>query len=315
MKLLLPTDGSEASQLTLQWATQLFAPQTTEIYLLCVVPKRVDAFVQEESVEKARRVLDHEKAMLAQRGMNVVDTTCVLGNPAEVICDYANNTGIDQILIGSHGKTRLAKFIMGSVSKGVLQCAAQPVLLLNNLSGSVFERGLKMQKTTEGRRVLLPVDGSDGCWQTLRWAVRFLDADTHDIHLLHAYSYSPEGGYRYPEFSESDQALTQAEAFFRDHGFKTTTQCLVGSPITASCNYADEHDIDEIIIGSHGDQGIEKVLMGSVTQGILKCSNRPVLVINNTQDSYVQSDDAGVANAATKQDSMGLKTNENFTAG
>lgn len=293
MRVLLPIDGSQASQATLAWAVQFLDPQCAEPYLVHVIPWSMDALVHEEEIEEANQILSRERAFLEIHRFNIVEAKYLLGAASAKICEYADEINVDQIIIGSHGKTRLKKVLMGSVSKGVFECARQPVLLLNNITKSILEipspDQVRLKQAEEYfRKVLLPIDGSPGSWRTLEWAVDFLDKSRHEIHLLHVYSYSPEGGYRYPEFQESEKALVEAEAFMHQNGFQVVTKCLTGFPATATCDYAQEKGIDEIIIGSQGEQGIGKFLMGSVTQGVLKCAKKPVIVLNNTEKAILK---------------------------
>lgn len=287
MKVLLPVDGSEAAHATLIWTTQFLNPECAELYLVQVVPWSVDALVHESEIEAAEQTLKQETEFLRNRGFHVAEAQYLLGAPSQKICDFADTIDANQIIIGSHGKGRLKRLLMGSVSQGVFQCAHQPVLLFNNIDEPMLEvshpeQAMLRQDDDQIRKVLIPVDASAGSRRTLQWAAQFLDNRTSEVHLLHVYSHSPEGGYRYPEFSESETALVAAETLMKEYGFQVITICTVGAADTETCRYANEHGMDEIIIGSHGDRGIDKLFMGSTTQGILKCAKQPVMVLNNT---------------------------------
>lgn len=54
---------------------------------------------------------------------------------------------------------------------------------------------------------------------------------------------------------------------------------LVGHPATAICEVAEEENVDLIIVGSHGRSAIDRMLLGSVSHGVLNRAKRPVLVV------------------------------------
>jgi nucleotide-binding universal stress UspA family protein len=66
---------------------------------------------------------------MEQQGCQVIDASCMIGDIAKTICDYASQMNIDQIIVGSHGRTGLAKLLMGSVSSEVLEKCKCPVTI------------------------------------------------------------------------------------------------------------------------------------------------------------------------------------------
>lgn len=57
-----------------------------------------------------------------------------------------------------------------------------------------------------------------------------------------------------------------------------------GRPHTVITKYADDHDADMIVMGSHGRSGVSRVLLGSVAERVLRTTHRPVLVVDARQD-------------------------------
>lgn len=132
MKILLPIDGSDCSKTTLEWASNFLSKANSRIFLINVIYFTPDAFVGDYEVEEGIKMLNEAKEFMESRGFIVEDTKYLLGLPSQAICDYADENNVDQIIIGSHGRQGLAKFLMGSVSEGVFKHAKQPVLVLNN---------------------------------------------------------------------------------------------------------------------------------------------------------------------------------------
>lgn len=153
MKILIPIDGSQYSQATLAWATRFFDKGQHEFYLLHVVYYTPEAFVSDLELEEATKLLENARVFMEQKGFTVAEAKYVLGTPSDTICKYADEMGIDQIVMGSHGRTGLARLVMGSVSEGVFRQAKQPVLVLNTgPTSSFFIRESKTAQTAQGSK-------------------------------------------------------------------------------------------------------------------------------------------------------------------
>lgn len=63
------------------------------------------------------------------------------------------------------------------------------------------------------------------------------------------------------------------------HNIELATVTEVGQPAREIVHYADEHDIDQIIMGSHGRQGIERTILGSVAETVIRRAQIPVTIV------------------------------------
>lgn len=127
MRVLLPVDGSEASERTLIWATGFLSPDAA-VYLLYVADPRFGTPMQEVVDD----LLKKAQTIFRTKGYPTVYTHHEIGMPADVICQFADENNIPMIIIGAQGKTALGKLLMGSISAEVFQKAKQQVLVLNN---------------------------------------------------------------------------------------------------------------------------------------------------------------------------------------
>lgn len=133
MKVLLPTDGSDCSKKTLEWAASIFNKDTAKFYLFTVVPHVVpELSTMTYEVEDALEVLKESETYLKDKGFTVEKSEYVLGDPAEKICEFADEIGADQIVIGSHGRSGISKLLLGSVSSSVFERSSVPVLVHKN---------------------------------------------------------------------------------------------------------------------------------------------------------------------------------------
>lgn len=137
MKILLPIDGSDCSHKTLRWAADLFRNRPDiEFHLLEVISITPDTMTVEYDVSDANKTLNAARKTLEEMGCRVTQSSYALGDVVNRICEYAEDADIDQILIGSHGRTGLSKLLMGSVSVAVMERSKCPVTLYRNVERS-----------------------------------------------------------------------------------------------------------------------------------------------------------------------------------
>jgi len=141
-RILVPTDFSEHSKRALEWAKHLAEAFGASIHLFTVVP---DPFVLPEPgrwyvpppkgyVEGLRADADAHLGNLltqADRTRFRVESAVAFGDPAREILDYAMHAGIDVIVMGTHGRTGLARVLLGSVAQRVVGAAHCPVLTVH----------------------------------------------------------------------------------------------------------------------------------------------------------------------------------------
>jgi nucleotide-binding universal stress UspA family protein len=146
MKLLIAIDGSDFSRAALQSVIARPWPPDTEVKVLHVVEppsllmgREMGGYDPEfEMVWKALR--ESAKEMVAKAAEKLrsakfsVSTELVEGDPKSQIIDIANNWRADMIVLGSHGRTGLSRFLMGSVSQAVVRHAHCSVEIIRSAS-------------------------------------------------------------------------------------------------------------------------------------------------------------------------------------
>lgn len=141
--ILVPLDGSELAEQAIPHARKLAQPPA-RLSLLRAMPQEYIAAVEqagryaskfstEETLAKAeaeeRAYLSRVAQELQQEGYQV-STQVTRRGAAEAILDYANHHGVDLIVIASHGRSGIRRWILGSVTQKVLHSAHIPVLVI-----------------------------------------------------------------------------------------------------------------------------------------------------------------------------------------
>jgi nucleotide-binding universal stress UspA family protein len=142
-KLLVPLDGSERAEAALPHARAL-ATTDSEIVLLRVVvyalrellgsDPTLSASLSDDLLQirhKAQTYLEHTAAGLRAAGLTVKTEVVDGQEPAAAILDYAEHIRADVIVMASHGRGGVVRWLLGSVASKIVQGAKIPVLLIH----------------------------------------------------------------------------------------------------------------------------------------------------------------------------------------
>ncbi|MGQ9544043.1 MAG: universal stress protein [Candidatus Bathyarchaeia archaeon] len=134
-KILVPVDGSESSNMAVNYACNIAQKFGSEITLLCVTPPPIVLGVEAGVIdyrpieESGRAVIEKAKRMVDSAGLSA-STRLETGQVADIILNVAKEEGTDLIVIGSRGLSGVKRFFLGSVSNKVSHHAPCPVLIV-----------------------------------------------------------------------------------------------------------------------------------------------------------------------------------------
>ncbi len=142
------------------------------------------------------------------------------------------------------------------------------------------------------RQILLPTDGSEGVGRAIDAAVSVAEAFDARIHVIfvaepprfHEYGASVALTNIMETLQESGrQILDETAERFRNRGLSAVqTELRQGHPAEEIKAYAEANDIDLVVMGTHGRRGINRMLLGSVTEEVVRTSQAPVMTVRMT---------------------------------
>ncbi|MCF2241716.1 universal stress protein [Halobacterium salinarum] len=138
-------------------------------------------------------------------------------------------------------------------------------------------------------RILVPTDGSNASQDAVAHAVDLAvehDATVHALYVVDTASYaglpmdSSWESVSAMLSSEGTSALDTVTAAANDRGVATERELRDGNPAMEIVTYADNAGCDLIVMGTHGRGGIDRLLLGSVTENVVRSSSVPVLTVS-----------------------------------
>lgn len=140
-------------------------------------------------------------------------------------------------------------------------------------------------------RILIPTDGSPAAEAAIEHAVDIAgqyDATLHALFVVDgaAYSTLEAGAEIVVEAleSEGEKAVERVAEIAEDAGVDCETSVVSGTTYRTIREYIGDNDIDLVVMGTHGRKGIDRYLLGSVTERVVRTSDVPVLTVRQPSE-------------------------------
>lgn len=218
--------------------------------------------------------------------------------PAERIVAYSEDKNIDLVVMGTHGRRGVDRMLFGSVTEEVVRNSPCPALTVRN--------GAEVVPSKAVRRILVPVDFSDATETAVAHAKELAQTYGAEINLLHVVEepfYPPAyelGSVDFPTNDVIERVENQLADIAREEiGYEhVMVHATSGLPPHEILDYVDENDIDLVVIATHGRTGLDRVLIGSVAERVLRQSPKPVFVVKPNRKSLMPASHAQKSAAA-----------------
>jgi nucleotide-binding universal stress UspA family protein len=129
-KILLATDGSDSAKNAVNYSLG-FLPADAKLIVLSVMPEVVKKEL-EDSLRKSHEKIVNEASEMIKKKRPDLEIRLIVeeGIASDVICYYANTENVDMVIMGSRGLGGVRGFILGSVSRNVVNTCTKPVLIV-----------------------------------------------------------------------------------------------------------------------------------------------------------------------------------------
>ncbi len=137
-------------------------------------------------------------------------------------------------------------------------------------------------------KILLATDGSEDAKLAARAAADLSGKTGAELHVIHAWQYVPHPVLEPKHFEQEAERLLkeQTELVVSTGATVTETHLTMAPPVDAILDLSEEIGADLVVVGSQGHGPIERLLLGSVSEGVVHHATRPVLVLRGGQDSW-----------------------------
>ena len=296
--LLVPLDGSPASEQAIPWALGIARQAGTSLHFarVHVPPSPImigselasDVVLDSAIRQSERDYLEQLVVRLKTATTANISTSLLEGAVVDSIQDHAKAIRADLIVMTTHGRGAFARFWLGSIADKILRHSTVPTLLIRPIEGQPVDLTVRPSI----HRIVIPLDGSELAERIVGPAAKLgratgaeyalvlvLDA-VEDIDALSRKKIPTPGGW-FPEATEEKARvyLEKMAGHLREQSLKTTTHMIRhGSAAGAVLEYAATHGHAAIALATHGRSGIKRMFLGSVADKIVRGTTMPVLV-------------------------------------
>ncbi len=288
--ILVPLDGSELSEQALPLAKSIALGMNARLLLLQAVhpvglPHGPLTGHQIHAINEAEAYLAKIASDLLSDGI-AADTAVMDASPAHAILDEIKLRGIDLVVMTTHGRSGLGRWVYGSVAEAVLHGSSVPVLLVR--CNTWLPEGVVEQTYP---RFLVPLDGSEVAESAIPhaiWVAKQLGGTVYLLHVHEPPDLTKEDIVLRPdktqEVLEHDRAVVEKYLDAVSERFKAegiNTHVLVRSGPVSQTILEESWDlgVSLIIMATHGRAGLSRMFFGSKAMEILHFGMLPVLLV------------------------------------
>lgn len=305
-KILFPTDFSESAELSLKWALLLAKNFEAELTMFHAVVLHGDdvnddvynrfpdlekcfAELEEQADSRLEKVIEDEgKVFIRQvvrRGVSA----------SEEILGYIKEEKFDLVVMGTHGRRGIKHLLLGSVAERVVQHAPCPVLTVRE-SGP--KKGVASKTELDVKHIILPIDFSGPSKLAARYAVvlsKLMGARLEVVHVIDSTVHPSFYAIGVESIIQADPDLP-ARAEKAVHGFMEEAKAALeynviiadGKPAVEIAKKAEQMEDPLIVIASHGMGYLERLMLGSTTEKVVRMANCPVLTVKPDERDFVK---------------------------
>jgi nucleotide-binding universal stress UspA family protein len=287
-KILVPLDGSPASESALPLAASIARQSGATLQLVHVHTLNDSIYVEDlpvidDQLHSLRR--EHERVYLERLCARVkadgnLPVTCTAldwdRSVANVLIAYIAATGIDLVVMTTHGQSGWERMWLGSVADSLIRWSPTPILLVRPTAAAH-----ELLNRSDVCHMLVPLDGSETAEQIIPHALALgavLKAEYLLLRVITPAVYHTPDLIRHVE-SDAQAYLADIARRFHTLGATATTHVVIAEqPARAILDVAAQKNPCVIAIATHGHSGMQKLLLGSVADKLIRAAWLPILV-------------------------------------
>lgn len=282
--ILVPLDGSAFAEHALPHALALARRTGAGLDLVGAVPD-----IPEDVMETEARAHDYLAGVVHRvraAATGPVAPVVVRGRPADAVSEYAARARTDLIVLTTHGRGPLSRFWLGSMTTELIPRAPTAVLVVRP-----DERPPDLAADPAPRRILIPLDGSGFAEQVVPLATAVGGLTGAAYRLLRVVPPLQVGGWDGTDADPTtnrtvaEELAAAARAYLaavKAHtpavGAAETEVAVTWPPATAILADAEAHRADLIAMATRGRSGLDRMLLGSVADKVVRGSTVSVLL-------------------------------------
>jgi len=297
-KLLIPIDSSPVSKIVVDEVARRPWPSGTTACVLHVIdwPQLPSSALLLQAARQSANIFVKEASEKLNHADLQSSARVLEGNPRIAVAQYAKEWGADLVLIGSHGVSGLMRFLLGSVAEAALHRSPCSVEIVRRPARDSASASTEM-------KILIATDGSDCAMAAVRsvaerpWPVgsQIRVVSAVPLSIFAGEMMSPAIAPAYPPLDtvetiqkearrQAEEAVARAHQVLSGAHIKPieTGFVLVGDAREVILEQAKDWRADLIVVGSHGYRGIDRFMLGSVSESVAMHAHCSVEVIRES---------------------------------
>lgn len=265
-KLLIAVDDSEPSRYAVDVGLAIAARDGSPV---------VFGVILDPALLSENYGLSSLQQLVEQEGAQIMEDACkrardagieasskmFFDDPCQGIIDLAATENAGLIVMGTHGRTGMARLLLGSVAEAVLRRSKTPLCIIRRPRTNIVHE-----------RFLVPVADDE----LTRAAVRYAVDAAHSLHATILFCTVLDAAAK----RSAADLLDEAQRVAHDRGVESSAAVLGGADISkVILDHAYADGSDAIIMASHGREGFNRLINGSVAEAVVRSSRIPVVVI------------------------------------
>lgn len=287
--ILVPLDGSALAEQALTVAEALAQRTAGQLLLVRAVPllsrPAGDAPFPTLAAARAAAVAeawDYLKSLISRLEGRGISASATVSDEDEAlgIVAVAHRSNVDLIVMATHGRSGLGRWVYGSVAEQVLAEAPVPIVLVR-----AWQHEPIIAAPDKTAPILVPLDGSPVAEAALPMAAKVATELGSMLLLVRAI---PRPGAVFESLQPAE--LARSEAVAREYlttvakrfavgGQEVQTAVRTGSPEVVIEMVGREHGVGIIVMSTHGFTGLRRIALGSVADAVVRQGSLPVMLV------------------------------------